>query len=326
MRLGANVSLSPLVQVMGATRFDALGPDAAVASRAAGQHGVVTRRQLVEAGLGRRAIERRVRIGWLHRMYRGVYAVGHPPLTRDACWMAAVLVHGDGAGLSHVCATAHWEIRPYSGSYIDVTIPSRAGRARRDRIRLHRSGTLTAEDITIHRGIPVTTIARTLLDVAAVLAAPSLARTVEQTEIRRLFDLTAVDQTLARHPTHPGAARLRRALSLYRDGVFTRSELENAFLALCDAHGIPRPLVNHIVEGREVDFFWPDHRLIVETDGRATHLTHEAFERDRARDAHLLVLGHRVLRFTERQVRLGERAVANTLDAVLAAVPTSASR
>jgi hypothetical protein len=109
------------------------------------------------------------------------------------------------------------------------------------------------------------------------------------------------------------------ALSLYREDEFTRSELEQAFLALCDAHGIPRPLVNHLVEGEEVDFVWPEQRLIVETDGRGTHLTHEAFERDRARDARLLVLGYRVLRFTELQVRLDGSSVAQTLRAVLAA-------
>jgi very-short-patch-repair endonuclease len=116
---------------------------------------------------------------------------------------------------------------------------------------------------------------------------------------------------------------LRRALALYRDDEFTRSELENAFLALCDAHGLPRPLVNHIVEAKEADFFWPDQRVIVETDGRATHFTIAAYEDDRARDAYLLSLGYRVVRFTELQVRLDGATVAQRLAAVLA---TSASR
>ena len=290
------------------------------------QHGVVGWRQLIDAGFGRGAIDHRVRRGWLHRMHRGVFAVGHRPLTREARWMAAVLACGDGAGLSHACATALWEIRQYSGTWIDVTVPSRAGRARRDRIRLHRSSTLLAEDVTAHRGIPVTTVARTLLDVAATLSEPSLARTVEQTEIRRLFDLRKVDETLARNPRHRGAKRLRRALELYRDDELTRSELEKVFLALCDAHGIPRPLVNHIVEGNEVDFLWPEQRLVVETDGRATHLTRAAFERDRERDARLLVLGYPTMRVSERQIRLAPSAVAERLGAVLRAAPTSASR
>src|SRR5688572_5406659 len=174
--------------------------DAIIAVLAARQHGVVTHEQLIDAGLGRGAIARRVRIGWLHRMHRGVYSVGHPPLTREARWMGAVLAHGDGAALSHACATALWEIRPYRGVYIDVTVPSRTGRASRERIRLHRSSIFSAGDVTTHRGIPVTTIARTLLDVAATFNAPALARTIEQTEIRRLFDLTAVERTIARHP------------------------------------------------------------------------------------------------------------------------------
>ena len=307
---------------MGA-QLDQPNPDAAIAEVAARQHGVVSRWQLDHAGLGPNAIARRVRIGWLHRMHRGVFAVGHPPLTREARWMGAVLACGDGAGISHACATALWEVRPYNGVWIDITVPSRAGRARRDRIRLHRSSIFSADDVTTHRGIPVTTIARTLLDVAATFTGPALARTIEQTEIRRLFDLAAVEQTIARHPNHRGVTPLRRALALYRDDEFTRSELEKAFLALCDAHGIPRPLVNHIVEGKEVDFFWPDQRVIVETDGRETHFTIAAYEGDRARDAYLLTLGYRVLRFTELQVGLDGVTVAERLAAVLA---TRASR
>ena len=291
--------------------------DAVIAEHAARQHGVVSRRQLVDAGLGRGALEHRLRIGWLHRMHRGVFAVGHPPLTREARWMGAVLACGEGAGLSHACATALWEMRPYAGSWVDVTIPTRDGRKPRDRIRLHRSSTFTTSDITSHRGIAVTTVPRTLLDVAAISTPPSLARTVERSEVLKLFDLRAIEQTLARHPHHPGAARLMRALELYRDDELTRSELEVVFLALCDAHGIPRPLVNRIVEDKEVDFHWPEQRLVVETDGRGTHLTRAAFERDRARDARLVALGYRVLRFTELQVRLGEATVAATLRAVL---------
>ena len=163
----------------------------------------------------------------------------------------------------------------------------------------------------------MTTVARTLLDVAAELTPPRLARTVEQTEIRRLFDLAAVERTIALNPKHRGVARLRAAIELYRPDELKRSDLEHAFLALCHAHGLPRPLVNHIVEGKEVDFFWPKHRLIVETDGAGTHLTHAAFHRDRARDARLLALGYRVLRFTDLQVSTDAQTVAETVGAVL---------
>jgi hypothetical protein len=217
-------------------------------------------------------------------------------------------------------------IRPYTGEWIDVTISSRNGRKRRHGIRLHRSSTLTADDIGAHR-IPVTTIARTLLDVAATLREPSLARTVEQTEIRRLFDLRAVERTLARNPHSPRRRKAHTSARALPRREFTRSDLEPIFLALCAAHGIPRPLVNHIVEGEEADFFWPVQRVIVETDGRATHFTRSAYESDRARDARLLALGYRTMRVTERQIRLGSATVAQTLLAVLrAAAPTSASR
>lgn len=231
--------------------------------------------------------------------------------------MAAVLACGDGSALSHACATALWEIRPYTGVWIDVAVPTRAGRVNRDRIRLHRSRSFGADDVAMHRGIRVTTVARTLLDAAAAFSEHSLTRTIEQAEIRRLFDLRAVQGALARHPHHPGAARLRRALALYRDDELTRSELEARFRALCEAHGIPRPLVNHVVEGREVDFFWPQQRVIVEADGRGTHLTRAAFERDRARDARLTALGYRTLRCTHRQLVHDAITFVRALRAVL---------
>jgi very-short-patch-repair endonuclease len=298
-------------------QLDQVNPDAAIAEIAARQHGVVSRKQLAHVGLGPKAIDRRVRIGSLHRMHRGVYSIGYRPLTREARWMGAVLGHGDDAALSHACATALWEIRPYNGIWIDVTVPTRGGRTRRERIRLHRSSTLGAEDLTTHRGIPVTTVARTLLDVAATSREPSLARTIEQTEIRRLFELTAVDETLARNPHHPGAKKLTQALALYRHDELTRSELEAIFRALCHDHGLPHPLVNHTVEGKEVDFLWPDQRLVVETDGRATHFTLAAYERDRARDAHLLALGYRTMRVTDLQLRRETATVAGRLSALL---------
>ncbi len=158
-----------------------------------------------------------------------------------------------------------------------------------------------------------------MLDAAATLRPHSLGRTVERAEILELFDLAAVRQTLELHPGHPGAKRLGGAIALYRDDEITRSDLEAMLLALCDAHALPRPLVNHVVEGTEVDFLWPEHRLIVEADGRATHLTRAAFERDRSRDAKLTLAGYRVIRFTYRQIRHEPATVAATLRALLAA-------
>ncbi|MFP5364258.1 MAG: type IV toxin-antitoxin system AbiEi family antitoxin domain-containing protein [Thermoleophilia bacterium] len=293
-------------------------PDAVVADIAARRHGVLSRRQLVDAGLSPAAIAHRVRSGRLHRLHRGVFAVGHRPTTRRGWWIAAVLAYGDRAALSHMAALSHWDLRPSSASTIDVSVATRNGLAAREGIRVHRCGRLEPGEITIHDGIPVTTVARTLLDGAAMLRAAGLARAVERCEILRLFDLTLVEQAIGRHPYHPGAASLASALELYRDHEPTRSELEAMLLALSDRHGLPRPLVNRAVEGCEVDFLWPGHRLIVETDGRGTHLTRAAFERDRARDAMLTVAGYRVVRFTHRQILDEPRSVARTLRALLA--------
>lgn len=294
-------------------RIDQARPDVAVAAIATRQHGVVSWQQLVAAGLGRGAIAHRVRAGLLHRLHRGVFAVGHVALTRESRWMAAVLAYGSRAALSHASALAHWDLRASSAAIIDIAVRSRNGLARRQGIRLHRLGALTATEVATHRGIPTTSVARTLLDAASRLQRPGLARAVERAEVLRLFDLGAVLGTLSAHPTHPGARRLRNALAVYRDDELTRSELEARFLTLCADHHIPRPLVNRVVDGEEVDFYWPEQRLIVETDGRRTHLTPAAFERDRASDARRALAGDRVVRFTHRQVCDEAARVAGTL-------------
>lgn len=284
-----------------------------IASR---QHGLVGYGQLLAAGVGRGALEHRVRSGRLIRVQRGVYAVGHVHDADVTRWMAAVLACRDGAVLSHLSALAAWELRPSSATRIHVTVPGRGGHRRRHGIVVHRSTVLPGSEMTTHRGIPVTTVAGTLLDSAALVQPHALTRTVERSEILALFDLTAVRHTLDLHPTHPGAAPLSAAIEIFRDDEITRSELEVMVLTLCDTHGLPRPLVNHLVERQEVDFFWPEHRLIVEADGRRTHLTRTAFERDRARAA-LTVAGYRVVRITYRQVQRDRAGVAATLHALL---------
>jgi hypothetical protein len=298
-------------------QLDQIRADVVIAGLAATQHGVVSWRQLTDAGLGRGAIAHRAHSGWLHRLYRGVFAVGHLPSSPEARWMAAVLACGDNAALSHTSGLALWDLRASSDPKIDITVATRNGLSHRDAIRIHRSGTLTPVEVTTHEGIPVTTVARTLLDAAALLQPHSLTRTVERSEILELFDLTAIQVTLDLHPAHRGRGRLTAVLDLYRDDELTRSELEARFLALCDAHSFPRPLVNHMIGDDEVDFLWPHLRVVVESDGRRTHLTHRAFERDRAKDARLTVAGYRVVRFTHRQIRYDPRGVAAVLRALL---------
>jgi hypothetical protein len=261
-----------------------------------------------------------VRTGLLHRLHRGVFGVGYRPISREAWWMAAVLAYGTRAALSHTSALAHGDLRPSTGRRIDITVATRNGLTMREGVRLRRCAAITGGEVTVHRAIRVT-VARTLLDSAAILAPANLARTVERAEILALFHLSAVERTLDLHPAHPGAARLAAAIELFRDAQITRSELEVLFLALCDARGLPRPLVNHVIEGEEVDFAWPRYRLVVETDGRETHLTRHAFEHDRVKDAALTVAGYRVVRFTYRQAVHDPSTVGTTPESLLARLP-----
>ncbi|HET8757105.1 MAG TPA: type IV toxin-antitoxin system AbiEi family antitoxin domain-containing protein [Solirubrobacteraceae bacterium] len=267
--------------------------DQTIADLAGEQHGVVARAQLLRLGLSAQAIDRSVRAGRLHPLHRGVYAVGHQVLTTHGRWMAAVLAAGADAVLSHASAAAAWDLRPIQGGAIHVTIPGDPGRRRRRGIRVHRSGTLTPEQTTVHRGIPVTTPARTIIDLARTLTGRALEQIVDLADQRGLVDfadLRAAD-----------SASLRAVLSHYSPAS-TRSELEERFLRLCDDHGIPRPQTNARIEGFEVDFVWRDARLIVEVDGYAYHRSPGAFESDRERDVTLTVAGWHVLRFTWTQV------------------------
>jgi very-short-patch-repair endonuclease len=297
-----------------------LGPasvDRETARLAARQHGVVSRAQLREAGLSDAAITRRSEAGRLHVVHRGVYSVGHTVLGRHGRWMAAVLAGGPGAVLSHASAAALWEIRPSAAVVIDVTT-RRTGRKRAG-LRIHGPRALPPGEVTVRDGIPVTTAARTLLDRAAVLQRRALERALDEAEIRELTDYPALDALARAHPGYRGASRLRATLQARRAGTTaTKTELEERFLKLCRAHGLPTPLVNTWVEFKEVDFLFEDARLIVETDSWAYHRTRHAFESDRARDALLARAGYRTLRFTDRQLTQTPQAVADAIAAVLA--------
>jgi predicted transcriptional regulator of viral defense system len=229
--------------------------DAEIAALAARQHGVVTTRQLAALGLPQRAVSHRAAAGRLHRVHRGVYAVGHPILTANGHRMAAVLACGPGAALSHASAAALWEIRPSSATRVDVSVRGAGGRAKRPRIRVHRAPSLRADEITEHQAIRVTTPARTLLDLAAQLPRRALERALDQAAITDLFDLAALSAVVRAHEGERGAAALSKALEQHAPGTTpTKSELEELMLAVCDDHGLQRPLVNAWVEGLEVDF------------------------------------------------------------------------
>jgi len=290
-------------------------PDRRIAVLAARQYGVVSLDQLRAAGLGRGAIAHRVRQGRLHPIHRCVYAVGHTRLSCDGRRLAATLACGEGALLSRRDAADHWSLLRWSARTVDVTVPSLAGRSSRPGIRVHRS-LLSDSERARHRGIPVTSVPRTLIDIAEIVSAASLARAVEQADALSLFDLGDMRAALARHPTRRGSGRVAAVLEGWRDDTLTRSELEAMFLAICASQGLAPPAMNVRVEGQEVDFLWAGSRLVVETDGRRTHGTRAAFERDRARDARLTVAGYRVVRFTYRQVVHEPSLVAETLRAL----------
>jgi very-short-patch-repair endonuclease len=276
--------------------------DRALAEVATAQHGVVTRAQLLNAGLSDDAIDRRVKAGRLLRVHRGVYAVGHLPPSPHARAMAAVLACGPHALLSHRSAGALYGLIRHHGP-IDVTAPTNH---RHEGIVLHRSPTA---DRTTHYGIPVTTPARTLIDLVDVIDATSLTRAVNEARLRHLL---SDDALMAAINDSPG----RRTAPLIPTHAPTRSVFEDAFLAFLDRHRLPRPEVNQVVHGYEVDMLWRPQRLIAELDGHGHELT---FEADRERDAHLLVHGLSTIRITWERLTRAQRKEAARLWVLLAA-------
>ena len=281
----------------------------AIAKVAERQKGCVSHEQLVELGFTRQAIDRRVRAGRLHPCYRAVYAVGHPVLTVAGKRHAALLAHGPDAVLCGATAADQQALRPSSSPTIHVLIASDAGRARQSGIRLHRTRFLPDSERTVKDGLAITTWPRTVLDMAATLPHLEDIRVMLDCAVQlRLFDLTALHAVVDAHPSRPGRARLAKVLERYEPTNLTRSRLEQVFLAFCDRHRLPRPLVNHPIalsghETATVDFCWPAQRVIVETDDRTTHLSPTAFENDRRRDAILTAAGWTVLRYTYQRLR-----------------------
>lgn len=294
----------------------------------ASQHGLVTLEQLRSLGLNSAAVRRRVEKQLLHRIHRAVYApIPSALLTRNGLYMAAVLACGAEAVLSHRSAAALLRIRPSAHPRIEVTVPRRAAR-KHPGLEIHRSTTLTDRDRGSVQRIPCTTVARSLLDLAAVLPQRAIERAMDQAEIEGLFDLRALEAQLAANPHAAGHRLLRAVLAEHCAGsTFTWSELEERFLALVRRAGLPRPSVDFWIvlpDGEpaiRADFVWPEQRLVVETDGRATHSTRGKFERDRHNDHRLLLHGWRPVRFTWLQVTAHSARTAEALSALLALGP-----
>ena len=291
--------------------------DVLIARLAERQHGVVSLPQLQFLGLSPRAVRDRVATGRLTRIHRGVYAVGHGRLTQRGRWMAAVLAYGSKAVLSHRSAAALHGIRANDRPKIDVTIPSPSARSRPG-IDVHRSTTLEPSDVTTVDGVPCTSLARTLLDLAEVVDERAVERAVDQAEVLRKFDLRAVEEVLSRAAGRRGAAVLKLVLANYDGPTLTRRQLEERFFALCRAASLPRPEVNEWITlgdgiAYEVDFLWRAERVAVETDGWGSHGTRRAFENDRRRDRRLSLAGWTVVRFTWRDVEQSPAELTETL-------------
>jgi Transcriptional regulator, AbiEi antitoxin/Protein of unknown function (DUF559) len=281
------------------------------------QWGVVTRAQLMDLGLRDRGIADWVRTGRLRRLYRGVYAVGHDRLRLEGRWLAAVMACGPGAALSHRDAAALWELRRSNSALIDVIVPSQNGR-RRSGIRIHRSSRLRRDEVTVRHGIPVTTVARTLLDLADVLDRQALKRAITEAEYLNRFDLAAINAVVKNNPGRRSAKLIAAAGARQHR---TRSVLEQRFLGLLERHGVEEPESGIWIEGCETDFVWRAAGLVVETDGVAAHGTREAVKRDRRRDRILWRAGFRTMRLTDEDLD-DEAAVLDDLAHAGVSVPS----
>jgi very-short-patch-repair endonuclease len=269
---------------------------------------VVSRGQLYDLGYSRGSITRRVEKRRLHRVHRGVYAVGHTRLAIQGRWMAAVLACGRGAVLSYRDAAALHDLRRIGSGKFDVTAPSRHNLPG---IRCHYARELQPDDITVVDSIPVTSVGRTYLDLAEVLNHARLIDVLEDGQRQNKLDVSAIRAVIARNGGRHGITPLQDAVGeLTDEPPLLQSELERAFRHLVRTYHLPEPQFNVYVEGELVDVVWPEQRLIVEVDGWRWHSGRKAFGNDRRRDRKLLRAHWRPVRFTGDQVMLDQAGVA----------------
>lgn len=291
-----------------------------MAELAEAQHGVVGAAQLRGLGMSRSAIASRVRRGELLQLHRGVYAVGYRPLTEEGHWMAAVVAAGPDAVLSHRSAGMLWRVVPRRYLVPEVVRPRKFGPL--EGLVGHQMK-LRADETTEVEGIPVTTAARTVFDLAATSTLREVDRAFHELEVRRLWGPVSVRDLVGRHPGHRGVRTLRTVLASRKPVGITRNEFEEGFVALLDAHGLPRPRFNATISARgrffEADALWDRQRLIAELDGGEVHQTEGAFHSDRKRDRILLAEGWRTTRVTWHQLRDEPAAIAADLRDLLRA-------
>jgi predicted transcriptional regulator of viral defense system len=292
--------------------------DRGLASLANRQHGIVSIRQLEQhLGFSHQAVQRAVASGRLHRIYRGVYAVGHLELSQRGECLAAVLAIGPGALLSYYSAGWLWGLWPGSPAPFEVTafVP-RHHSAPKGVVR-HRARNLAEEDRAVIDGIPVTSVARTLLDLAWKLRSDQLRRVLARAEDLGLLDLESVHAMIERNRGHHGARRLRFALAIYERPIWTRSEFERRFVEYLVESGLPRPATGWNEVGHELDVYWPELGFGIELDTWETHGTRDAFERDHDRDLDFVLADIETIRISERQFRREPDRIASKVASLL---------
>src|SRR3954447_19996662 len=294
------------------------GPRHWIAELARRQYGVVAHWQLLQGGLSHSAIQRMIRAGWLHPLHVGVYAVGHRAVPWLGRCRAGVFAAGRHAVLSHQPAASLWEIHRTSSPKVHVTAPrSRVGSGD---LVVHRVRSLHPEDVAEIDGIPMTSLARTLLDNAEVLPMRQVIRMIEAAERRQVFDLRALERLLARSHGRHGVKPLRVALGeLNGEPARVNSDSGRELIGFRDDHDIPRPELNVIVEGYEVDALWRRAKLVVELDSWSHHRGRTAFENDRVKLATLQLAGYVVLPITWRRLEREPEEVARQIKLRVAA-------
>jgi very-short-patch-repair endonuclease len=311
-------AISPFEEELSRSRDD----DRLVADIAKRQYGLVSRGQLAEVGIGKSATSVRLHTGRLHQVHAGVYLVGHGLLSRQGRWLAAVLATGPHAVLSHWSAAAHWLIRPSSRSAIDVTTPHKSRSW--DGIRRHHKA-LPPDEVTVHDGIPVTSVPRTIFDLAATEDVDAIASMLRESEHRNLWDRLSLPHLVERYPGRRGVKKVRLALQRVTEEPSgrKRSKLEERFAPFLRRHHLPLPRFNDWIligpKRYQVDCHWPGTSQIVELDGWEGHGSRSSFREDRARDRALRVAGYSVTRLTWNQLDDEPEQIAADLRTLLGA-------
>jgi very-short-patch-repair endonuclease len=294
--------------------------DGVIAELARRQYGVVSRGQLLAIGEKEKGIDHRLAVGRLHLLHHGVYAVGHRVVCREGRWLAAVMAAGPSAVLSHWSAADLWMIRPNQRSIVDVTTPYKSRSW--DGIKRHHKA-LPPDEVTVHAGIPVTSVPRTIFDLAATEDIDTVTAMVRESEHRNLWDRLSLPDLIERYPGRRGVNRIRLALRRITEEPSgrARSKLEERFAPFLRRYHLPLPRFNDWIlldaKRYQVDCHWPGTRQIVELDGWEGHSTRSAFQDDRVRDRRLRVAGYSVTRLTWNQLDDEPEQIAADLRALL---------